>query len=1493
MFDFSSIKSIDAGGPRNSFEELMCQIAQLEKIPDANIFRRVEGAGGDGGLEAYWILENGEKIGYQAKYFLRSGGIDWTQINGSIQEAFSCHPELTKYVIAVACDLTDVTGKRGTSGWEHWATWSRKWADTYKKPSGEPVEFEIWTSSELSSRLIQPECAGIVKYFFEKTSLTPEWFGTKLEESIIALDERFTPQYHVKVEIEMVFQALLRSKDFFNQLYDFKEKIENWEFPNQILSKVKNFTFDNELINKLAQRKRDFLQIFDEINISDYNQWDINKWSDLTSSFLHLTVQLENIFGYNHKHESYYSLRKISQSLSFLEGILNDFKGLINNKYFKCVNSNIALIYGSAGAGKSHLLAQGTSNALKENHPAILLLGQNFNNETVGIQISKILELSDYTLDDFLSAFDVAGKVNRRKSLIVIDAINEGAGCRFWSNNLANFLSKLNKYKNLCCIISCRKEYFHLAISENLRGQYPSFEIKGFSTYEEQMNAAKIYLDKFNIARPSTPWLAPEFVNPLFLKSLCISLKQNNQTEIPTGLQGSSKLLRFYLESIAKYVAHKESITTNLWPLFGKTLKNLAGQMFLMRRDYLSINECHALINQNFNHIILRTESSWLDVFLNNGLLRNDPNPDKVDEFDNEHVIRFTFQRFQDHFMAEKFLEDLANPYKIFELSQNQFLFENGVINWNWRGLFSALAFILPEKHKIELVDILPASLNSNWWEEWEIQEYFVESIQWRSRDAFFDRSRELLNELTYYDPIDVVIKISTSIHPWNAEFLNSKLLPLNMPERDAWWSVWVNQQSNESDSTIGILLEWCLKGQQNGIKTVNQYFASIVLCWFFSSSNRSIRDNATKSLTQLLRTNPDIFPRLLDNFIKVDDLYILERLLAAAYGACCIDTDTNVISQYSRKIFDLIFIHNAPPYGTLLRDYALGIIELGNYLGCLENEIDLKIARPPYKSPKPNFNITKNKIERLAKYAGSDEIYWSAAQSMGDFANYEIWPRVREFIKVPLNKKVSLTNRQKISNFSNTIDNLGGKILKEFKELERILNPYTYGITSYDDFLTGFKSPSDKEVEQWEIAKERQKDKFLKLLDPQLKTEALEIVSLLFSDDRYPLQERGFDKNLVCNWVAYRAYRYGWTTKLFPHDRSLGDSSRQRALTERIGKKYQWLALEELLSRLADNFWISEDYSESIPRVYVNPLSLGFQRDIDPTILFNFKSIDSRKIENITEFSPYITLEDTDEEDLLEFPFKKDLTLNINKLPIRHSEDGEKWLVLYEHQSVKEKYPEGMGDHGLRREEFRFLITVFAKKSHASSVANFIINKGVNGIDAYLPDITDQGYFFENPWRNTWDQNQFETSSWNVPDKTSFSRCVNNFIWESHLDASLPDGVNSNVPTPWLIKELNLSFNKETLTWQDIQGNVVIKNIYLDGNNCTLLNYKAVEKILLDTDLTFLSVYIAERSAWLNGNNNNVSWVRAEGVCWKSGNRIIPKAKMAQEQRKSNTNTT
>ena len=63
MFEFLKINGFEKG-QRESFEELVCVLAKREKLSGAVKYQRVEGAGGDGGVEALWISEDGAKTGY-------------------------------------------------------------------------------------------------------------------------------------------------------------------------------------------------------------------------------------------------------------------------------------------------------------------------------------------------------------------------------------------------------------------------------------------------------------------------------------------------------------------------------------------------------------------------------------------------------------------------------------------------------------------------------------------------------------------------------------------------------------------------------------------------------------------------------------------------------------------------------------------------------------------------------------------------------------------------------------------------------------------------------------------------------------------------------------------------------------------------------------------------------------------------------------------------------------------------------------------------------------------------------------------------------------------------------------------------------------------------------------------------------------------------------------------------------------------------------------
>ena len=411
------------------------------------------------------------------------------------------------------------------------------------------------------------------------------------------------------------------------------------------------------------------------------------------------------------------------------------------------------------------------------------------------------------------------------------------------------------------------------------------FDIRGFETAEEQLNAARVYLDRRGIVRPSTPWLSPEFVNPLFLRSVCVSLEGNKKSEIPTGMNGTTKVLGFYLNSVGQNIWREKGGSSKLGPKLGRAIRDVAGKMLERKQDFLNFDDCNDVIAKHFRDFSPHPEPNWLSVLLNNGVLRKDPNPSQDDVFSDEDVVRFSFQRFQDFLIAQQSIQDVQTSTHLFEdTGPLTFCLDDDHLSWEWRGVVDALAVLLPEKLKIELVDALPGG-TSKWWNDWAIQESYAESVRWRARTAFTDRTLVLLNHLhsAHVDAHELLLQVSVSSdHPWNAELLHKNLEMRKLPERDTFWTNWLNFL-DENNSSVDIIIEWCRVGQTPNSHPENQKLAGIVLCWFFASSNRIIRDNATKALANLFLVNRAIFLELLQKFAKVDDLYVL----GAALGRC------------------------------------------------------------------------------------------------------------------------------------------------------------------------------------------------------------------------------------------------------------------------------------------------------------------------------------------------------------------------------------------------------------------------------------------------------------------------------------------------------------------------------------------------------------------------------------------------------------------------------
>ncbi|RLF31438.1 MAG: ATP-binding protein, partial [Thermoplasmata archaeon] len=227
------------------------------------------------------------------------------------------------------------------------------------------------------------------------------------------------------------------------------------------------------------------------------------------------------------------------------------------------------------------------------------------------------------------------------------------------------------------------------------------------------------------------------------------------------------------------------------------------------------------------------------------------------------------------------------------------------------------------------------------------------------------------------------------------------------MSKRDAWWSTFLHFQYGRRDS-VERIIEWALSSyDKSHVNNTSIFLISTALAWFLTTPNRFIRDKSTKALVSLLQHRLHLVPKLLERFKNLNDIYVLERLFAVAYG-CVLrnQDDLKNIKKIAKWTYDNIFKDDKPPVHILLRDYARGIIEVALRKG-INLKVDKTKINPPYKSnwPKripPDDEIKKYKFDYNSK--DFKKYFWSQNSIIysmqpehstiigmyGDFGRYE-----------------------------------------------------------------------------------------------------------------------------------------------------------------------------------------------------------------------------------------------------------------------------------------------------------------------------------------------------------------------------------------------------------------------------------------------------------------------------------------------------------------------
>lgn len=1501
MLDFEKIIS-GVAGQRETFEELACQV--LRRLPPAADaeFRRIHGAGGDGGVEAVWVLPDGTEHGIQAKFYTEAADIGWGAIDKSVTTALATHPKLTKIYIAVACSLTGQTqrktrtGKPTISAWDQWEAHKAKW-EAEAEALGRPVVFEPWSASDLEDLLARPQMVGLIDYWFGGIELSSAWLKAQADRTIAALEERYHPEDHVDVSIREVFDGLLRTEDYRKELLAARGHVLAGADPGP-LSKSYPKPAATKL-KEVAVAVAGFRTETAALETAGGAPWPFATWVDgcekLTRLIFEATelardhrdklrsaarAKAGNGLPYPAHDRDYTTAGYVVDSLSKLRSVVDRFDNLLTERARDAAEKRFVYLDGRAGSGKSHLIASEVERALTSDTPAIFLIGTDFTQHgTIEQQMLERLELVDAKFDALLGALNAKAEAGGGRALIAIDAINEGVGAPLWRPALRAFANRVLGFPRLTLCVSCRKEYTPQLLTTATGTMAAIIDVRGFETDEEMERAAKVYMDRRGIVRPGTPWLNPEFSNPLFLRTTCLALQREGRTEFPRGMRGTSEVLTFFLESTARHLGTDYDGSNALVGPTKQALLDLASDMAAQRRDYVEFGAAHSLVENAFRGFVHPPGKSWVETLRFRGLLRVDPNPnlDPAAPFANlPDVVRFSFQRFQDHLIAHALLRNATTPAGLFDAGAPlSFVLEGKGVHWEWRGVFYALYVHVADRFGVELVDYLPGGADE-WWDGWEVEDAFVESVRWRSTGAFTDRTRVLLNAVrrNIEDIIRLLIELAVvADHPWNGAFIHRILLARPLAKRDAFWTLAINHAFDDISHPTVRLIDWASNSGTSAVDDRVLGLAGTMLAWFCTSTSRELRDRATKALTSIFIERPAIADRVFANFEKCDDLYVIERLAAALYGAALRSVGVGPLRSYGHVAWLRIFEEGNPPLSMLARDYGRGVIELAAAAGALEASVDLSRCRPPYGSTAPKFNVSADQVDAKAARLGAESITRSCYKGLGDFGRYTVESRVKRFSTARLTGRRPETAEESAVRFKKDFERRPDILFA----IELIKQAFSERTVTFD--RNTFSTVSSKEDDQrianaekalFEMLTPAQKKRYEKEVGPW--TQGLGQGG--WSVPGKIGKGKSIDASKAKVWVANRAMSFGWAKKLFPTDRSYGEDRVRGSRTERMGKKYQRIAFGELLARLADNYWLAPEY-DSPASSYDSPIDVEFVRDIDPSIL----PIDlvTPPPASVPRVGP---LRSDDVPSSKRDTWVREAGLAEKALSLAAGSDlgSEDWLALYRYAScdIELEDDDKTFDNSWQQTEFYFASLLLLPEADKDRFLRDT-KKHSDDFHEWLPGGNVDGPFLrELGRRDTW-----LPDPWSVLRPSSLSRrkyrairSSVSFQWESHLDGSLPEGVQCNLPAPWIVSELGLRFAPGHLGLLcDKDGLPVVFVGNEAHSSFAFIRREFLSRLAASHRLTPLLTVIGERMAITKpGATNSATRVRYNGALWFDG---------------------
>jgi hypothetical protein len=1428
------------GEQSRAFEELSFQLLE-DQVPSGT--RAIRTGNPDGGVEWYATLSDGTEWGWQAKHVM---GIDalLTAMTDSVKRVVKERPDLRKLTFVISWNLA--TGKAGKGGRQR-KSQREKYEDkveTWRKtlPGADKITFELVQESDLLSELAKPEHNGRRWFWWDDLVLGHDWLEQRYKQQATAASEKYRPDLQVDVPIQedllalgfdqsilAVFDRLRR--DVVSAAADLPTSLREEDEPAASLYQAIQETATAlkttagpltlqasdppAVIELLTRELSTCMQAIDAAE--DHERNLVAEWRALPNDDPgKANKPRERVTGY--------AVHGLSTAIDELVSWLGTSAG-------RSFQRRAYFLTGQAGSGKTHLLLDATRRALDAGRPAVFLAGAQFGQANLWASITDQLGLQPVGADVLLSAMDAAGEaasMSGSRFVIFIDALNETTPADFWRIHLPALRAAVAEHPHVALVVSCRDTYEDLVLEGAEGSHYVRHAHPGFA--EREVEATQRYFAHYGLEAPKIPLLTPEFTLPLFLRLYCESLSQADPGFVPTGHQGRVAIFERYLAAKIAVVARRfrpdassgyELNAAKTW--VGRVLDVLLDELSRLGRESMSTSAAETVAQASLGSS--NTDATRiLGLFQEEGVLTRERlylGGGKYDE-----GVRIVFQAFADFLLLKRRLVLSDDPVN--DQAVKSWLAEES----SW-GINEAATILFPEVYGVELPDLLDIKLGTEpkrnedraGWDRHhrarQLYRSLVETLPHRDSQAISQRTIDLLNDAQRYLSRDEFYRVLFILAPQpgnrlNSEGLHRYLLRHRMPRRDSDFGFATYYELSDPFSPAARLARWAAAGPYPDYDAEVIELACIPLCWLLSSPNRYMRDWVTKALVQLLRGHLGVLRALVERFWSVDDPYVVQRVVAIAYGALLrsAPAQADQAKAIAEVVHTLVFTKPIRP-DELLLDAARGVVRwaVAHHLLSISA---LDSLQRPYGLTPPGPPPSEATIE--AKYpwrdAPDDESYSPihfSLMSMGDFGRYVVKSGLHQFSRYRAGQAYPERQPREPrfikSRWKRFVDSLSDE--------------------QKDALADWLRSPDDHSMSRLGFLMRHEEDP---LSEAQRDLLDAAFVYPKPVDDQYPAEG-------ATRWIFRRTVSLGWTPKLFGQkDRNIGHGrGREGHKAERWGKKYQWMAYHELLARVADNYQASRWYDGSEP--YEGLHQIIGDREIDPSLPpIDYRGFNEKGGKHTGAWSPpLIRLQEWPparidfgryRRDVRRFLADTESEPTVARSMFLRDSDGEDWVVLESY--INQIDPQAdKGWRGLQEVSAidTLLISSRSTKTFVASLPNEPHHRVRDLVDTsghtdccYVGEVGRVGprcpHRHEAPRPVTVGGKPFEVV-----------QPVERYMWEgSILDCSIGESATTVLPSTFMQEAANLTFDMRGPSWLDETGAPIFTYYEESGNESRAL---------------------------------------------------------------------